>query len=102
MENMGRGAEEECVNGRGHGISEEGGGKKRWRTGEQTISESMGRGQRRKVLMVGYFGGVGGKKCWRTGADHFGEHMTCIWKDMRQGEGSDGRQREWAKVGNKG
>ena len=28
-ENMGRGAEEECVNGRGHGISEEGGGKKR-------------------------------------------------------------------------
>ena len=28
----------------------------------QTISESMGRGQRRKALMagVGYFGGVGG------------------------------------------
>ena len=59
---MGRGAEEECVNGRGHGISEEGGGKKRWRTGKQTISESVGRGQRRKALMagVGYFGGVGG------------------------------------------
>ena len=63
---MGRGAEEECVNGRGHGISEEGGGKKRW----------------------------------RTGADHFGEHMTCILKDMRQGEGSDGRGIR-AKVGNK-
>ena len=59
----------------------------------QTISESMGRGQRRNTLMeeVGYFGGVGGKKCWRTGADHFGEHMTCVLKDMRQGEGSDGR-----------
>ena len=40
----------------------------------------------------GYFGGMGGgKKCWMTWADHFGEHMTCILKDMRQGEGSDGR-----------
>ena len=53
------------------------------------------RDQRRKVLKVG------GKKCWRTGADHFGEHMTCILKDMRQGEGSDGRGIR-AKVGNKG
>ena len=62
----GGGAEEECVNGMGHGISEEGGGKKRCRTGGKTISESMGRGHRREVLMVGvgYFEGVGrgGKK----------------------------------------
>ena len=46
-------------------------------------------------------GSWGGKKCWRTGADHLGEHMTCILKDMRQGEGSDGRGVR-AKVGNKG
>ena len=41
------------------------------------------------------------EKCWRTGADYFGEHMTCILKDMGQGEGSDGRG-IMAKVGNKG
>ena len=53
------------------------------------------------MVVVGYYGGVGGKKYW-TGADHFGVHnMTCILKDMRQGEGSNGRGIR-AKVGNKG
>ena len=97
----GEGAEEECVNGRGHGISEEGGG----RNVEVQGADHFGRGQRRKVLMVGvgYFGGVGGgKKRWRTGADHFGEHMTCILKDMRQGEGLPNGRGIRAKVGNKG
>ena len=41
----GEGAEEECVNGRGHGISEEGGDRKSF--GEHW------EGQRRKVLMAG-------------------------------------------------
>ena len=44
----------------------------------------------------------GGKKCWRTGADHLGEHMTCILKDMRQGEGSNGRGIRANYAGNKG
>ena len=43
----------------------------------------------------------GGQRA-RTGTDYFGEHiMTCILKDMRQGEGSNGRGIR-AKVGNKG
>ena len=40
MENMGRGAEEECVNGMGHGISEEGGARNVGGQG-QTISENI-------------------------------------------------------------
>ena len=74
MENMGRGAEEECVNGMGHGISEKGGGKKRWRTGVDHFGEYGERPEEEDLNGRGrIFRGSGGGEmlCWRTGADHF-------------------------------
>ena len=83
----------------------EGGGgvKKRCRTGRDDFGEHGEWPEEEGLNGSGriFRRGGGGKKYW-TGADHFGVHnMTCILKDMRQGEGSNGRGIR-AKVRNKG